>query len=323
MATQVTGLSISIKADERGRVLTSSTKLRLRKLFAIAWAPPVLACLLIGLGLVTSASAGPMAPADIVDGSRNVPPTNDFLRLLFIPSTADNPTTLGRPHSPTRPDSYRVFFGDTEFYQPPIQLTTILGYSGIPYVAGQDLIALRCMPPNSTLAEPMLATWPNVFKAMKEDYAAHPPTTPYDTALLNIANQFQEVQSIAASITLANALDIGSQVFSDADSPGCTTNSSVNCPQTYTMTNHFGTFPAFSGLGYAIKNTQASPILNSALTLTWAVVPEYILRNVTLSDAGCRCIRVTDYPGRQTARFNPQQVLREGPFGACKTVGRL
>jgi hypothetical protein len=298
----------------------------MRKLLAIACTPSVLVFFLIASGygnggLATFASAASIeAPANIVDRSRNVPPTNDFLRLLFIKPTAPDPTTTGRPSIPGRPDSYRVFFGDTEFYQPPIHLTEILGYSGIPYAPGQDLVAFRCAPGESSLAEPMLATWPNMFKAMKEDFAAHPPTTVYDTALSEIADSFGEVESIAASNTLANALAFGAEVFVDADNPGCTTNAAVNCPQTDTMTSHFGAFPAFSGLGYAIANTQTSPILDSETTLIEAVVPEYILRNVSLADAGCRCIRVPDYPGRQNARFKPQQVLTEGAFGACKTI---
>jgi hypothetical protein len=169
----------------------------------------------------------------------------------------------------------------------------------------------------------MLATWPNMFKAMNEDFAANPPTNVYEAALSEIADSFAEVQSIAASKALANALAFGAEVFADADNPGCADNSQMNCPQTSAMTFRFGAFPPFSGLGLAIAHTETSPPLDSQAVLTQAVIPEYILRNVGLADAGCRCIRVPDYAGRQGARFNPNLVLRKGALGACRMLAHL
>ncbi len=295
----------------------------MRKLLAIAWTASLLVfCLMVWAygnpGFATLASAASIeAPANIVNDSRNIPPTGDFLRLFFLKPTDPDPTTTGRT------GAYRAFFGDTEFYEPPIHLTDILGYSGIPYVPGQDLVALRCIPSAASGAEPMLATWPNMFKAMNEDFAANPPQGAYEAALADIADSFAEVESIAASKTLANALAFGAAVFADADNPGCTTNSRVNCPQTSAMTFRFGAFPPFSGLGLAIANTQTSPSQDSREVLRQAVIPEYILRSVSLADAGCRCIRVPDYPGRQNARFKPRQVLRRGAFGACNMIRHL
>jgi hypothetical protein len=52
-------------------------------------------------------------------------------------------------------------------------------------------------------------------------------------------------------------------------------------------------------------------------------VPEYLLRNVTLAEAGCRCIAVPPYPGRETALLDPDQVSREGGDGYCIHVPRL
>ncbi|HTW87940.1 MAG TPA: hypothetical protein VMD75_08030 [Candidatus Binataceae bacterium] len=257
------------------------------------------------------------APATVVNRSRNIPPTDDFLRLIFLKPTDPDPVTLGRS------TSYRVFFGNTEFYEPPIYLTDVLNYSGIPYAAGRDLIAFRCLPEATGAAEPMLATWPNMFKAMNEDFAANPPQNVYETALAGIAADFAEVQSISASETLANMLTFGAQVFVDADNPGCAANSQVNCPQTSTMTYRFGAYPAFSGLGLAIANTSTSPVLDSQAVLVQAVIPEYILKNVSLAAADCRCIRVPDYAGRETARLNPNLVLNAGARGACNTIDHL
>lgn len=257
------------------------------------------------------------APATVVNRSRNIPPTDDFLRLFFLRPTDPDPVTLGRS------SSYRVFFSNTEFYEPPIHLTEVLNYSGIPYAAGRDLIALRCLAGDTSAAEPMLATWPNMFKAMNEDFAANPPQNVYETALAGIAADFAEVQSISSSKSLANALAFGAQVFVDADNPGCAANSQANCPQTSAMNFRFGAYPAFSGLGLTIANTATSPVLDSQAVLIQAVSPEYILKNVSLAAAECRCIRVPDYAGRETARLNPNLILNAGALGACNTIDHL
>jgi hypothetical protein len=82
--------------------------------------------------------------------------------------------------------------------------------------------------------------------------------------------------------------------------------------------NGFG----IDGVGTA-NGLHLSPPLDSQMVLTQAVIPEYILRNVSLGDAGCRCIRVPDYAGRQGAHFNPNLVPHKGELGACTMVAQL
>jgi hypothetical protein len=57
--------------------------------------------------------------------------------------------------------------------------------------------------------------------------------------------------------------------------------------------------------------------------LVKSVSSEYILKNVSLPDAGCRCILVAPYPGRSSERLDPGFIERTGGDGVCKQVNRL
>jgi hypothetical protein len=77
------------------------------------------------------------------------PQYDDFLRLIFanLPSP---PTTLGAPMA------YRVFFGATIFYEPPITIARIANFSGIPVHPDRDLYIFRCIPSRGSDADPSL-----------------------------------------------------------------------------------------------------------------------------------------------------------------------
>jgi hypothetical protein len=117
------------------------------------------------------------------------PQYNDFLRLIFanLPSP---PTTLGGPNA------YRVFFGASAFYDPPIKITQIANFSGIPVHSDRDLYAIRCLPPSDSEADPTLALWPNLISKVLADYEANLPTpnTP-DEAIQEIAQSFTDTSS--------------------------------------------------------------------------------------------------------------------------------
>src|SRR2546425_845258 len=70
----------------------------------------------------------------------------------------------------------------------------------------------------------------------------------------------------------------------------------------------YGIFPAFSGLGFSVKGSgDGAPMLGADI-LRRSVVPEYLLKNVTLAAGGCRCISVPPYPGREAAPLDPEQI---------------
>jgi hypothetical protein len=60
------------------------------------------------------------------------------------------------------------------------------------------------------------------------------------------------------------------------------------------VSRRFGLFTAFTGLGYAAEGTGSSPSFDSAQAAQAMGIPDFVLKNVTLAEAGCfasRCHR--------------------------------
>lgn len=240
----------------------------------------------------------------------------DFLRLIYA-NLNPPPTTLGGPNA------YRVFFGATSFYQPPITVSQVADFSGIPVNPTLPLFVLRCQPPAGSPAAPLLATWPNVIPAMLADYQARgvTPGTP-DEAIMGLAQEFDDFSSTVVDEPLANALDIGRQFFESY--PASTPNPQWTAAQMQAqMSKRFGTFTAFSGVGYAVEGTASGPALNAAQASMQMMVPEYVLKNVTLAQAGCSCIQVPPYNNRDSDLLNPDYVSQVAGVGSCVTVPNL
>jgi len=246
-------------------------------------------------------------PAVITDASRDPAIYNDFLRITFVPSNVEVTT-------PGRPSAVRAFFGSSRFYDPPLPVEAIADYNGFAADATRDLVAMTCRPHTAT-ADPRLATWPNLAKMLASDladrqYACPPPLSPepgnvaYCAAKMFADAPVQPViDGLIAALVFGKALfDLGSFI---GDSYG------VNA-------NH-------SGLGFVVRG-PAVP-LNAAQVLEQSVVPEYLLRNVKLAEANCRCIRVAPYPGRDEDVLPPKLIWDKGKLdeqGACtRRVNRL
>jgi len=76
-----------------------------------------------------------------------------------------------------------------------------------------------------------------------------------------------------------------------------------------------------SGLGMVVRGPSVP--LTAAEALEQSVVPEYLLRNVNLASANCRCIRVPSYPGRDEHLLPPKFVWANGDLddeGRCVSV---
>jgi hypothetical protein len=287
----------------------------------------IVACSLLGVSFSIRAWAQAGVPdrlmrprhlaAAVTSESTRQPAYNDFLRLIYanLPSP---PTTLGAP------SAYRVFFGATAFYEPPIPVAQIANFSGIPVNPDVNLYVLRCIPPEGSRAEPTLALWPNLIAKIEEDYETNPPTpdTP-DAAIQTIADSFSDTKSPVLDVTLANALNTGQEFF-ESYPPGTEPPEFDAATMQAQMSKRFGTFPAFTGLGYAAEGTSSSPSLDSEQAMRAMVIPDFVLKNVTLADAGCHCIVVP--PGvrnRDQRKLDPAFVWRAGGDGQCRTVRRL
>lgn len=112
------------------------------------------------------------------------------------------------------------------------------------------------------------------------------------------------------TVGIANTFALAAQIFED--------------PQlAATVRRLYGIFPAFSGLGYALKGSANDAALTDQEALRNAIAPEYLVKNVSFPEGNCRCIIVRPYPGRSLEPIDLDFVWREGGTNSCRFVNRL
>ena len=247
--------------------------------------------------------------AATVERSRDAGQTNDFLRLIFLPTNVV-PTTLGRP------DALRVFVSVTAYFEPPLSLFKTADFFGIPVGDVQkqlDLVALRCLPEDPAAIEPSLATWPRVFGLLTSDlvgeFICPPDPASPENELYCLAAGFEDVPGSDVTGTIENAIGLGAAIMSDAGLSGV-------------LQHLYGIDQSFSGLGFSV-NASAGNELTAAKALEASVVTEYLVKNATFEEAGCFCIRIPPYEGREEDPLDADFIVSRGGFGECNTVNRL
>jgi hypothetical protein len=259
----------------------------------------------------TPISLASPAPVLVVNRVRETNP-NDFLRVSFFPKPTPV-TTLGRP------GATRAFATATAQYAPPLTLQQMPLYSGLEDQPASIMVALRCRATDPAAVDATLATWPNVFAAILRD---HPVTTsdcaaPTDpqTQVSCFAKAYVENPGSNAPIMIAEAFEYATKLFD-----------STHTSLAQWLQSNYGIYPAFSGLGYSAKGTYnlgpKSPMTVQQI-LTGSISSEYLLKNVTLAQAGCRCISVDPYPGRSADPLDPDFITQAGGDGTCTAVPKL
>ena len=247
----------------------------------------------------------------VTDHVREATP-DDFLRVTFVP-TGVSVTTLSRP------GSLRAFATATEVYDPPLKLKDFPAYSGLVNDDTKTLVAMRCQPPQPEKVDALLATWPNVFTAIQRDLALDPKkcdgtATDDDTRAFCFAHQYTDTSGDTVPISLAHTFSFAAQAFA------------AYSPLAAWLKTKYGIFPAFSGLGFSVKDSyylDAQHPIDAQEILVKSISPEYILKNTSLKDAGCSCISVAPYPGRSEDLLDPEFIHKHGGEGECKPVEKL
>lgn len=251
--------------------------------------------------------------ARITDALREETP-NDFLRVTFV-SAGTNVTTLARP------GALRAFATATAFYLPPLPLKEFPLYSGLINDDSKTLVALRCRALHPETVDATLATWPNLFHAIERDVHRDPAecssvstTSEPELQAFCFAHAYTDPPGSTVPRTLAATFDYAAQAF-DAQ----------HTQLASWLRSQYGVFPAFSGLGFSVKDSYnlGTQPMNSAQMLVKSVSPEYVLKNVSLKEAGCSCISVAPYPGRAEDRLDPKFIAKAGGDGECKAVKSL
>jgi hypothetical protein len=181
------------------------------------------------------------------------------------------------------------------------------------------LVAMRCRPPQPDRVDAVLATWPNVFAAIQRDVPVDAATCgaqPSDPAkqVACYAKGFNDPASSTVPTSLAHTFDYAGVIF-DAQ----------HTAWAAWLQSNYGIFPAFAGTGYSVKDSYslATEPMTSQQILAKSISSEYVLKNVSLADAGCRCISVAPYTERSADPLDPEFIEQAGGAGECKAVAKL
>lgn len=250
----------------------------------------------------------PDTPALIVDRSHDVERTTDFVRIIYVPASVEV-TTLGAP------SAVRVFVGASTYFIPALALTEVAAFLGVPDAAELDFVAMRCQPDDAVALDVRFATWPHVFEIIRDDlggqYVCPPPAgAPPENAVYCLAAAYADDSATVVARPLATALEFGAELLE-------------NSAAADVVRRRYGIYPGFSGLGLTISGSASGQPLNAADTLQAAIVPEYLVRNATLADGGCRCIRVAPYANRAMDPLDPRFISEQGDLGRCRAVPKL
>jgi hypothetical protein len=253
------------------------------------------------------------APVVVTASARESLP-NDYLRVSFLPAGV-NPTTLSRP------GALRAFATATALYDPPMRLADLPAYSGLVNNDKLVLVAMRCTPPHPEKVDAVLATWPNVFAAIQRDVpvdAAACNAQPSDpaTQIACYARGFNDSPSTAVPASLAHAFNYAGVLYDGQPQHAALAN---------WLQSNYGIFAAFAGTGYSVKDSyylDKQPMTAQQI-LVKSISSEYILKNVSLADAGCRCISVAPYAGRSADPLYPEFIQQFGGKGECNAVTTL
>jgi hypothetical protein len=251
------------------------------------------------------------APVVVLDEVRETLP-NDYLRVSFL-SAGTAVTSLSRP------GALRAFATATPLYLPPLKLADMPYYSGLINDDKNVLVAMRCRPPHPETVDAVLATWPNVFLAIERDVpfkAGDCNGQPADTAtqMACFADAFTDPPATAVPTSLAHTFNYAGTLY-DGN----------HAALAKWLQSNYGIYPAFAGTGYSVKDSYSldTQPMTSQQILVKSISSEYILKNVPLADAGCRCISVAPYPGRSNDPLDPDFIAQAGGDGVCKSVDRL
>jgi hypothetical protein len=261
----------------------------------------------------TPAGAGSSATAPVVvaDTVREALP-GDYIRVSFLASGVPV-TTIARP------GALRGFVTATVLYRPPLTVAEYPKYSGLVNDDSKVLVAMRCKPTDPASVDAVLATWPNVFAAIQRDVTLQPGDC--DSAETDPGKQvvcytkgFSDPAEKTVPTALAKTFDYAGTIF-DGN----------HAAMADWLQKYYGIYPAFAGTGYSVKDSyflDKQPMTSQQILMK-SVSSEYVLKNVPLKDAGCRCISVAPYEGRANDLLDPEFVEREGGNGMCKDVKRL
>jgi hypothetical protein len=271
----------------------------------------------VAVAAAPSSAAAPSPPGAtaaavvVADTVREALP-NDYMRVGILPASV-KVTTLSKP------GSLRAFVTATQLYSPPLRVADYPYYSGLAYSDQNMLVAMRCRPPHPETVDVVLATWPNVFAVVQKDVALAPgdcDAAPADPGkqVACYAKGFTDPPSTTVPASLSHTFSYAGVLY-DRN----------HTALAQWLKDNYGIFPAFAGTGYSVKDSYSidKQPMTSQQILVKSVSSEYLLKNVSLADAGCRCISVAPANRHPGDPLDPDFIEQNGGRGVCIEVKRL
>jgi hypothetical protein len=282
--------------------------------------------------LVTTVVAAEKSAATVAnrtrasDAATGFADINDFERIIYVAPTT-SVTSIGRNNNVMK----RAFMSATIYYEPAMPVQDVVRYVGSDINAAYDLVAMRCRPHDPAKTQAILATWPNVFKVLVADLGSQYTSTACPAALGDTVDKkvycaalsYSDQSNAQVPLTLAAMMNAGVALWQLTGGAFQPTGSTTGANVLYDL---YGIGYGFSGLGFSVKNSYLSGhnvSLTSAQALAQSVVPEYLVMNVTLADAGCNCIRVKPHPNRDQRFIDWNRVLEVGSEDSCTVLNHL
>lgn len=236
---------------------------------------------------------------------------NDFFRMFFLRSNSNFSGNLGRPKAE------RVFVAPAKAFEKPMPLGVAAKYLGNDYREIEDVYLLKCNPQDSRILDARLATWSNVFELIAQDFQVSEADCKSDRP-----KSKQEMASCIASkysATRPGVVAIDSIV-----------NMYKGASELYS--NHLGDFlkeeygitkNSFIGTGHIVSGSGGGRTFRANDLLVSANIPEYLVKNVSISNASCKCIVVTPYNERQEQQFDISVFSEIEDIGKCHEMEQL
>jgi hypothetical protein len=233
-----------------------------------------------------------------------------------------------------KPDSLRAFMTSPAFFQPPSSVLQTVHYTGNEDQPDRVLVAMRCRPKDPAVLQAALATWPTVFQAITEDLQGKelscPATEKVENKIFCLAQSYKDTPRQSVAAVLQPALRRATRILAakDATADG---KSAARTGGEWLLWN-YGIYPGFSGLGSTLRDSAqvgdarfpAKSKITASDVFTQSVIPEYLVKNVTLAEGGCSCIFVRPYAERAAAALDPDLIPVKAPApGRCVRVDRL
>jgi predicted acylesterase/phospholipase RssA len=249
----------------------------------------------------------PIGVASGVSEALGHPEKQDLVRIVLKRNGESLSGKLGRE------EALRAFMAPAKYFTGEVSVGEAASLLGNQYDADRDVAIIYCRAKNdSRIFDAKLATWMNLAKAIMADIKASDGLpladckglTNEDDRLYCHAKVLLDAVSTTDETWVAGALErLYSAVAEVLADP-------VALKQ---LRVRYGVTESFSGLGFTVGGTGGTAeMVEPDEILGRLKVPEYLVKNLALQQAGCKCVRIAPYEERDSDPLDLAWVEKHG-----------